>query len=419
MEQARYDRVVGCDIHQGSIVCCAIWTEDNQVKEKHREFSTFKNGLREMAEWIAEFKPDLVIMESTGIYWKSPFAHLEKRGIIAAVVNAKHIKQMEGKKTDMSDARWLAHVGRLAVFNRSFVPSVEYQSLRVPSRYLTKLTNQLASEKNRFAKVLADAGFRLNLVFSDLQGVNAKLCVDGILEGKSVEEILASIDVKRLKASRKDLEMAFEGELTEEHRYTLCEIRDNIQYLESKINKIQSYLTGKILSMHPEGLILLQTIPGISEKAAVQIIIELGGEKLDAFKNADRLVSWVGICPGNNESAGKRKHGHIRKGNSYLRRLLCECANAAVRSKGTTFQSKYQSLRIRCGTKRSLIAIAHKMLRMIYLVFERRTGYRDPQINYEIVNANKNGSRWIKMLVKSEKWNIQATNLETGECFHS
>lgn len=419
MEMVKYDKVIGLDVHQGVIVCCAIWTEKNALRVEKNSFKTFRNDLRQMATWCASHSPDLVLMESTGIYWKSPYAHLEKVGIKAAVVNARQVKQMEGKKTDIGDAEWLAHVGRLAVFNRSFIPSKQYQDLRVPSRYLLKLRNQLSSEKNRLAKVLADAGFRLNLVFSRLGGVNAQRVIDGLMTGKRPEEIMASLDVKRLKASEKDLRSALDGELSDEHLFTLKEITAHIHYLECESERLQRHLTEKVIGLHEHALMLLQTIPGIDEQSAVQIIIELGGDDLSSFRTASHLASWVGVCPGNNESAGKRKHGHIRKGNCYLRRILCECANAAVRSKGTTLQSKYQSLRIRKGTKRSLIAIVHKIVRLIYIVFEKKEGYRDPKIDYDEQNVLKNGKRWMQKLIACGKWQINAIDRETGECFQS
>ena len=183
MEQVVHSTVIGMDVHQSKLVCCAMWQEGLELKTEKQTFDTFKNDKKAMASWCASFHPDLVIMESTGIYWMSPYAFLEKVGIRAAVVNARQVKQMEGKKTDMGDAEWLAHVGRLGVFNRSFIPSALYRELRIHSRYLLRLTDELSAEKNRFHKVLAHAGFNLSVVFSDLHGVNASKCIEGILAG--------------------------------------------------------------------------------------------------------------------------------------------------------------------------------------------------------------------------------------------
>ena len=372
-----------------------------------------------MAQWCKDHHADLVIMESTGIFWKSPYAFLEKVGIRAAVVNARQIKQMEGKKTDMADAEWLAHVGLLGCFSRSFIPDEVYRELRNPARYLFKLIDTLSAEKNRYHKVLADAGFRLSCIFSDLWGVNAQKCIEAILAGKSPEEIFSMLDLRRLKASEEDIRDALEGELSEFARFTLLEIKDHITFLECKIAKIRETIADKVKSLLPTQVILLQTIPGISEDAAVRILIELGGSDMSAFKTGDKLTSWIGVCPGNNESAGKRKHGHIRKGNYYLRRILCECANAAVRTKDTTYQSKYRSLSLKKGAKRSIIAIVRRMVLDIFYVLKNGVGYRDPQIDYQEESAKKNARRWIKLLCSLPEWQVSATCLQSGEIFSS
>lgn len=410
---------IGIDVHLSSLVCCAMRQENGELKIEKKTFGTFKNQKREMAAWCASHHPDLVIMESTGIYWKSPYAFLEKVGIRAAVVNARQVKQMEGKKTDMGDAEWLAHVGLLGCFCRSYIPKEIYRELRLPERHLLRLTDTLASEKNRFHKILADAGFRLSLVFSDLWGLSAMHCINGLLAGKSVEEIFAELKTGRLKASPEDIRAALEGELSDLARFTLITIKKHIEFLSAQIAEVQRVIVEKVKELHPEALVYLQTLPGVSELSAVKILIELGGDDMSPFKNAEYLASWIGVCPGNNESAGKRKHGHIRKGNYYLRRVLCECGNAAVRTKETTFSSKYQSLAVRRGKKRALIAIVCKMVKMIYYVLKNRVGYRDPEIDYEVESANKNARRWIKIMCKLPGWKLNATNLVSGEYFQS
>jgi len=420
MEQVVHNMVIGMDVHQSKLVCCAMWQVGHELKTEKKTFGTFRGEKKAMALWCASFHPDLVIMESTGIYWMSPYAFLEKVGIQPAVVNARQVRQMEGKKTDMGDAEWLAHVGRLGVFNRSFIPSAQYREIRLHSRYLLRLTDELSAEKNRFHKVLAHAGFNLSVVFSDLHGVNAGKCIEGILAGLSVEEIMKTVKVSRLrKATPEQVRDALDGELTDSYRCIVSDIQDHIAFLQERIEKIQDRLTSIIETEHPHALRLLQSIPGVSQKAAVRILIELGGEDLSPFRSAERLASWIGVCPGNNESAGKRKHGHIRKGNYYLRRILCECAHAAVRSKGTTFQSKYQSKRSKKGNKRALIMIVHNIVRMIFLVLNKKAPYRDPKIDYVAESARKNLRRWITFAVNDPNWEIQATNLETGEVLQS
>ena len=313
----------------------------------------------------------------------------------------------------------LAHIGRLGVFNRSFIPDAIYRELRVASREVVKLVDDMSAEKNRYGKILNDCGYRLNLVFSDIFGVNATAAIDALIDGKSVDEILELLNFKQLKKSPKEIKAALEGEMSKSHRITLIAIREHIKFLEKTIKELRAYLLEEVNKLHPESLLLLQTIPGFSEETAVQVLIELGGDDMSAFERADRLASWIGVCPGNNESAGKRKHGHIRKGNYYLRRVLCECASAAVRSKNTTFQTKFASLKIRKSYKQSLIAIVHKLVVCIFCVLSRHKEYIDPRIDYAKESAAKNARRWVKVLCQLTDWNIEATDLSSGEKFKS
>lgn len=415
-----HDKVLGIDVHQAMLACCIVYSRDNQTVTEQKTFKTYGEDLRAMVEWAKSENVDLVIMESTGIYWRTPYQVLEKYGIKAAVVNARQVKQMEGKKTDMADAEWLAHIGRLGVFSRSFIPDLIYRQLRIPEREKMKLTDALSAEKNRYGKILNDCGYRLNVVFSDIFGVNATIAIDALIEGKTPDQIMLLINVKQLKKKSPDeIRAALEGEMSEFHRRTLMVIREHIMFLERTIDDLKAYLQAEVEKLHPLSLKLLQTIPGVSVDSAVCILIELGGDSLSSFDRADRLASWIGLCPGNNESAGKRKHGHVRKGNYYIRRILCECAGSAAGTKGTTFQSKMQALRVRKINKVAKIAIAHKIIRCIFSILKRQKGYIDPQINYETESAQKNACRWVKILCQLPGWNIEATDLENNQEFRS
>ena len=416
-----YSKVLGIDVHQAILACCMVsCNESGELVTEKKTFKTYGQDLHELANWAKTANLDLVIMESTGIYWYTPYQVLEKVGIRAAVVNAREVRQMEGKKTDMGDAEWLAHIGRLGVFCRSFIPEKIYRELRIPSREIIKLTDDLSAEKNRFGKILNEQGFRLNVVFSDIFGVNATIVIDGLLSGKSIEEILNEINFNVLKKDPSEIKAAIEsGTLNESACITLITIREHIQFLERQIENLRSYLHEKVEQLHPESLHFLQTIPGISLDSAVQLLVELGGDDMTPFVNAERLASWIGVCPGNNESAGKRKHGHIRKGNYYLRRILCECASAGVKTKGTTFQSKFRALRIRKNYKQALIAIVHKIVKVIFVMLKKRQCYIDPQIDYEKESADKNARRWIKLVCELPNWRIAARNLSNGERFAS
>lgn len=394
---ALYKRVIGLDIHQAQITACALIEEpDGNVRIEQRQFGTFKKDRRELAQWVASLRPDEVVMESTGIYWKSPYAALEAVGIRAKVVNARHVKNVPGRKTDVGDAHWLATLARAGLLRGSFVPPAKFRELRLIGRQRQKLVGQLASEKNRLHKVLTDGGIRLGVVVSDLHGKSARAMVKAMIAGRAPHEVL-ELASTRLKASREELLDALQGELTPSHCFVLDELMQHIEQIEARIARFDARLLAELESERAL-LALLQTMPGVDLIGAAMLLIEIGTD-MDAFGSADRLASWVGICPGNNESAGKRKSGHVRKGNLYVRRLLCEFAHAASRTT-SVFKSKFQSLVVRRGYKRAIIAIGHTILRTLFFMIKRREHYRDSATDYEALCVQRNAPRWIKALIK-------------------
>lgn len=394
---ALYKRVVGLDIHQAQITACALIEEaDGSTHIEQRQFGGFKRDCRELADWVASLRPDEVVMESTGIYWKSPYAALEAVGICAKVVNARHVKNVPGRKTDVGDAHWLATLARAGLLRGSFVPPAKLRELRLIARQRQKLVGQLASEKNRLHKELTDSGIRLGVVVSDLHGKSARAMVKAIIAGQTPHEVLKLVST-RLKASREEIFDALQGDLTASHRFVLDELMHHIEEIEARIARFDTRLLAELESER-NALALLQTIPGVDLIGAAMLLTEIGTD-MDAFGSADRLASWVGICPGNNESAGKRKSGHVRKGNLYVRRLLCEFAHAASRTT-SVFKSKFQSLVVRRGYKRAIIAIGHKILRTIFFMLKRREHYRDFATDYEALSVQRNAPRWIKALTK-------------------
>jgi transposase len=394
---ALYKRVIGLDIHQAQITACALIEEpDGSTRIEQRQFGGFKRDRRALADWVASLRPDEVVMESTGIYWKSPYAALEATGIRAKVVNARHVKNVPGRKTDVGDAHWLATLARAGLLRGSFVPPAKLRELRLIARQRQKLVGQLAAEKNRLHKVLTDSGIRLGVVVSDLHGKSARAMVKAIIAGQAPQEVL-KLASHRLKASREEIFDALQGDLSTSHLFVLDELMHHIEEIEARIARFDARLLTELESER-NTLALLQTIPGVDLIGAAMLLIEIGTD-MDAFGSADRLASWVGICPGNNESAGKRKSGHVRKGNLYVRRLLCEFAHAASRTT-SVFKSKFQSLVVRRGYKRAIIAIGHKILRTIFFMLRRRKHYRDSATDYEALSVQRNAPRWIKALTK-------------------
>jgi transposase len=394
---ALYKRVIGLDIHQAQITACALIEEsDGRTHIEQRQFGGFKKDRRELANWVASLSPDEVVMESTGIYWKSPYAALETVGIRAKVVNARHVKNVPGRKTDVGDAHWLATLARAGLLRGSFVPPAKLRELRLIARQRQKLVGQLASEKNRLHKILTEGGIRLGVVVSDLHGQSARAMVKAIIAAQAPHEVL-KLASRRLKASREELFDALQGDLTASHCFVLDELMRHIEEIEARILRFDTRLLGELKSER-NALALLQTIPGVDLIGAAMLLVEIGSD-MAVFGNPDRLASWVGICPGNNESAGKRKSGRLRKGNLYVRRLLCEFAHAASRTT-SVFKSKFQSLVIRRGYKRAIIAIGHKILRTIFFMLKRREYYRDSATDYEALSVQRNAPRWIKALTK-------------------
>ena len=392
-----HKRVIGLDIHQNKISACALMEQtDGSVVIEQREFGGFKRDRKIMAQWVHSLAPDVVVIESTGIYWKSPYAALEKVGIAAWVVNARHVKTVPGRKTDVADAQWLATLARAGLVRASFIPPADIRHLRHIARQRQKLGGMLASEKNRLHKLLADAGIRLNVLVSDIHGQAGRAMVKALIAGLPMSDILDRAG--RLRATRADLFEALQPEeLSPSHLFVLTEVMAHIEYLEAMMARFETTLLDGLEAWQPQ-LILLQTIPGIDTMGAAMLLVEIGPD-MATFGNAQRLASWVGICPGNNESAGKRKSGRTRKGNAWVRRLLCEFAQAAARSR-CALKDKFTTLAIRKGHKKSIVALGHKMLRIIYAMLSDGTPYQYRTVDYEALSVQRNAPRWIKKLIK-------------------
>jgi transposase len=392
-----YPCVAAIDVHQAKLTVCILHDgEDGRSQVEIREFGGFKRDRRAMAEWIASFHPALVVMESTGIYWKSPYAALERCGIAALVVNARHVKQVPGRKTDIADAQWLAILARSGLLKGGFVPPAQFRELRLVSRRMQKLTGILAGEKNRLHKVLTDAGIRISVVVSDIHGQSARRMIKGLIAGETPQQVLGHAS-HRLKTTPEELLDALDGEMTDTHRFVLGEIMDHIEDLEERIEQMRHHLLASLAEQ--EGILqALQTIPGLDETGAAMLLVEIGDD-MDAFGSAEKLAAWAGVCPGNNESAGKRKSGKQRKGNPYVRRILCEAANAASRTH-SGLADKFKSLFLRRGRKRAIFALAHKILKIVFVLISRGDYYRDATVNYEALNVSRNAPRWIRMLLK-------------------
>lgn len=302
-----YRRIAGLDVHRMLYVLTVLIELDDGTLEKHqRAFGGFKRDRRALVAWLLELGVGLVVMESTGIYWKSIYAALEQAGIPAHVVNARHARNVPGRKTDISDSEWLAQLGRFGLVHPSFIPPQDLRELRLVARYREKLAQILAGEKNRLHKILDDAGIKLGAVVADIGGVSAQAMIEGLIAGMPVEE-LPGLAKGVLRNKREILEQALDGELSPRHRFVLQPIQSHIHALETELKDLDRYLIDA-MAPYADYWHLLQTLPGLDQIAAALILVEIGTD-LGGFLDAAHFASWAGLCPGNHESAGKRKSG--------------------------------------------------------------------------------------------------------------
>lgn len=399
--QPLFRRVAGIDVHHMlHVVTAVIERTDGTLEQTSREFGGFRRDCRALSQWLVELGVELVVMESTGVYWKSLYTHLERAGIETWVVNAHFVKHVPGRKTDMSDSQWLAVLARFGLVKGSFIPPQDLRELRLLSRYRRKLNAMHASEVNRLHKVLDDGGIKLSGVVSDINGVSARAMVAGLVEGKPITALL-DLAHGKLKLKREELQAALDGELTARHLFMLKHLHAHIDALEQQLRELDAYLLNAI-APYQWAHRLLQTIPGIDQIASALILIEIGDD-MTRFGSADRLAAWAALCPGNNESAGKRKSGKTRKGNAIIRYILCECANAARMTK-SSLASKYKSLKVRKTHGKAIVAVAHKIIRLIYVLLAQKVAYLDRNIDYDAMSARKNAPRWIRHLKSIGAW---------------
>ena len=366
------DKGFGIDVHKEMMMVTIM---GKGIKKQTREFKTFTEDLASCRQWIEEQGITQGAMESTGVYWK-PVFNILTESLQIKLVNARHIKNVPGRKTDVKDSEWICKLLLSGLLNGSFVPPELTRETRDIYRYKVKMTQAGASEKNRIQRILEDANIKLSSVVSDMSGATAIKLIDGLIAGRTdINELVEENYHGKLKASKSDLKKAMTGRLTEHHKYMLLEIKDHIKYLEEKIKHLEQKLEDK-LSAYQAEIELLDTIPGVDTEAAIGIISEIGTD-MSAFANEQKFASWAGMCPGNNESAGKKKSSRITHGNKTLKALLVQIAWAATRTKGTYLRAKYDSLVGRRGKKRALIAVGHKILCSIYHILKNKEAYKE------------------------------------------
>jgi transposase len=384
--QTLVERGCGLDVHQATVVACLLMVrKDGRVQKQLRTFGTTTRELLSLRDWLLSEGCTHVALESTGVYWKPVYAILEGAFQIV-VANAQHVKKVPGRKTDVKDAEWIADLLCHGLLRSSFVPPQPIRELRDFTRYRRKLVESRSAERNRLLKVLETANIKLASVATDVFGTSGRLMLRALIEGKSTPQEMAELAQKRLRSKIPQLELALEGKLEEHHRFLLKLQLDRLERVESDLAALEQRIQEK-LQPYAAQFALLQEIPGVERTLAAVIIAELGVD-MSVFQSVSQLASWAGVCPGNNESAGKRKSSRIPKGNVYLKTGLVEAANSAARAKGTYLRDKFYRLKARRGYKRAAVAIAHKILVSIYYMLSQNVSYNDLGDRY-LDNLNK------------------------------
>src|SRR5215471_1736828 len=373
--QTLVERGCGLDVHQATVVACLLHVRrDGRVEKQQRTFGTTTRELVSLREWLLSQGCGHVAMESTGVYWKPVYAILEGAFQIV-VANAQQVKKVPGRKTDVKDAEWIADLLCHGLLRSSFVPPKPIRELRDLTRYRRKLVESQAAERNRLLKLLESANIKLASVATDVFGVSGRLMLRALIEGKATIQAMAELAKGLLRKKIPQLETALEGKFEEHHRFLLRLQLDRLEAAEKDLAVLEQRIQEK-LQPYAAQLALLQEIPGVDWTLAAVIIAELGVD-MKVFGNVSQLASWAGICPGSNESAGKRKSSRIPKGNVYLKTALVEAANAAARAKGTYLRDKFFRLKARRRYKRAAVAVAHKILVAIYHMFSHRVCYTE------------------------------------------
>jgi transposase len=375
-----YEKCCGLDVHRDSITACIMIGFGNQKRKFIKTFSTFTKDIRELAKWLKSYDICHVAVESTGIYWKPIFNVFEELSFDICLVNAQHVKNVPGRKTDVKDSEWLCKLLKCGLLSKSFIPPKAIVRLRELLRYRQKLIRELSSGKNRIIKSLENANIKLSTVFSDVFGTTAWLMVCKLVNGETNPDILTEYIHPSCKSSKDDILKALEGTLQEEDRRMLQMQMKHLGALDALIEEVEMEVTIHVKPFEAE-VNLLKTIPGIKDMAAASIIAEIGPD-MNQFTSAFHLASWAGMCPGNNQSAGKIKSSRIKKGNVHVKVMLTQVAWAISRTKNTYLGAKYRSLAPRRGKKRAIIAVGRKALVICYHVLKDKVPYHELGVDF-------------------------------------
>ena len=369
------DRVAGLDVHRDSVVACVRLGRGDEPQVHRRSFKTTTAGVAQLARWLADFEVTRVVMESTGVYWKPVYYPLE--GLFAELwlVNAAHVKNVPGRKTDVADAEWLADVAAHGMVRPSFVPDPPVRELREITRYRKSQVTIRGQEIQRLEKVLQDAGIKISSVASTVLSMSSRAMIEALIAGERDAAVLAGMALRRMRPKIPALAEALVGRFDAHHGAVARVILDHIDFLDAAIARLDEEVAAR-LGPFRDAVELLQTIPGVGRTVAEIIVAETGAD-MARFPTAGHLAAWAAVAPANNESAGKRRHGGTRHGANWLRRALIEAANSAGRSKGTYLGAQYRQIAARRGPNKAAVAVAHSILVIAWHMLTTGSTYED------------------------------------------
>lgn len=379
------DRCAGLDVHQKTVMACIRTPASSGERAQHvREFATFTDDLAALRDWLAAEGVTQVAMEATGVYWRPVWHVLEEEpSFELLLVNAQHVKAVPGRKTDVADAAWLAQLLECGLLRGSFVPPPAIARLRDLTRYRKKLVEDRAKESQRIQKLLEDAGIKLDSVVSDVLGTSARQMLEALIGGTRDPNVLSDMARTRMRPKIPELRRALEGRFGSHHAFLLRVHLDHIDHLSSAVERLDAEVET-VIAPFDEQVRRLCTIPGVGRRTAEVMIAEIGVD-MARFPTAHHLASWAGMCPGNHESAGKRRSGRARKGDAALRVALCEAAWAAARSKDTYLSAQFRRFCRRFGKKgegKAIFAVAHTMLVIAWHLLANETDYVELGADY-------------------------------------
>lgn len=401
--QVAFEQVVqrgcGMDVHRDTVVASVMGVD---IKKETRIYSTYTNSLRDLRDWLISLSITHIAMESTGIYWKPIFNILEEDFEIL-LVNAHHVKNIPGHKTDKKDSVWLTKLLLSGLLKASFIPPKEIRDLRDLSRYRKKLTQNATADRNRFEKILQDANFKMSGVISDVFGQTGTKLIGALLNDNNNFEELLELCHGRIKNKREQLKEALVGHFTAHHKFMLRTIRKSLDSTLQKIALIDQQIE-QLSKPYAEELQLLQAIPGVNKISSVCLLSEIGAD-MSKFPSVQHLASWAGMCPGNNKTADRIKDARVTQGNRYLKPILVECAWCATHVKECYLRRKYESLIGRRGKKRALIAVGHKILTAAYYILKDKVAYKD--LGYEYLDRRRKANQVQSYLDKLKNLGVE------------